>query len=73
MRKILSNIVALAVLIVGILFCCLLYLTMVFFLMAIVKMNCWLAFVISGSIVSIVAYVYGSVAKELGVKLELKK
>lgn len=71
MRKILSNIVALAVLIAGILFCGLLYFVMAFSLVAFVKINGWLAFVISGSTVLIVGYAYGCLAKKLGVSMEL--
>jgi len=74
MRKILSNIVAFAVLIVGILFCGLLYFVMVFSLIVlftIAKMNTLLAFPISVSIALAVAYVYGCLAKKLGVKMEL--
>ena len=71
MRKILSNIVALAVLIVGILFFGSVFTVMLFSLVAFVKMNVWLAAVISGSIVLAGAYGYGGLAKKLGVKMEL--
>jgi hypothetical protein len=68
-NKILSNIMALAVLIGGILFCGLLYLTMTFLLVAFAKMNGWLAFTISGASVLLFAFAYGTVAKKLGIKM----
>jgi len=71
MRKILSNIVAFAVLIVGILFFGSVFTVMLFSLVAFVKMNVWLAVAISGSIVLPVVYVYGCLAEKLGVKMEL--
>jgi len=74
MGKILSNIMALAVLIVGILFCLLLYLVMVFFLIVLFtigKINTWLAIPISFAIVLTVGIAYGCLAKKLGVKMEL--
>jgi hypothetical protein len=70
-RKILSNIVALAVLIVGILFCGSIFTVMLFSLVAFVKMNGWVAVAISGSIVLPLAYAYGCLAQKLGVKMEL--
>ena len=70
-KKWLSNIVALAVMIVLILFCGLLYFVMAFSLVAFVNMNGWLAVAISGSTALAVAYVCGCLAKKVGVKLEL--
>jgi hypothetical protein len=70
MRKILSNIVALAVLIVGILFCGLLYFVMALFLVF-AGINGLLAVAISVSIALAVGYAYGCLAKKLGVKMEL--
>ncbi|MCK4668804.1 hypothetical protein E3J49_01935 [Candidatus Bathyarchaeota archaeon] len=71
MRKTLSNIVALAVLIVGILFFGSVFTVMLFSLAVFVKMNVWLAVAISASTVLLGAYVYGCLAKKLGVKMEL--
>jgi len=71
MRKILSNIVALAVLIVILLFCGLLYFVMVFFLVAFAKMNGWLAVAISGVASGSLAVMSGCLAKKIGVKMEL--
>ena len=71
MRKTLSNIVALAVLIVGILFFGSVFTVMLFSLVAFAKMNGWLAVAISASTVLPGAYVYGGLAKKLGVKMEL--
>lgn len=70
-KKWLSNIVALAVLIGGILFFGSVFTVMLFSLVAFAKMNGWLAVAISGSTVLPVAYVYGCLAKKIGVKLEL--
>ena len=73
MRKILSNIVVLVVLIGGILFFGSIFTVMLFSLVAFAKMNGLLAVVISGSIVLPGVYVYGGLAKKLGVKLELRE
>jgi len=71
MRKILSNIVALAVLIVILLFCGAVYFVMAFSLVAFVKMNGWLAVAISCVASGSLAVMSGCLAKKLGVKLEL--
>ena len=71
MRKILSNIVALAVLIVILLSCGLLYVVMSFSLMAFVKMNGLLAVAISCVASGSLAVMSGCLAKKIGVKLEL--
>lgn len=71
MRKTLSNIVALAVLIAILLFCGLLYFVMAFSLVAFFKVNGWLAVAISCVASGSLAVMCGCLAKKIGVKLEL--
>jgi hypothetical protein len=71
MRKIMSNIVALAVLIVLILFCGSVFTITLFSLVAFARMNGWLALVISWVTAGSLAFACGNLAKTLGVKLEL--
>jgi hypothetical protein len=71
MRKILSNIMFLAVLIVGILFFGSVFTVMFFSLAVFINMNRWVALAFSGSTALVGAYVYGCLAKKLGVKMEL--
>ncbi|MCK4434037.1 hypothetical protein KAU92_01005 [Candidatus Bathyarchaeota archaeon] len=70
-NKIVSNIVALAVLIVILLFCGLLYFVMAFSLVAFAKMNGLLAVAISCVASGSLAVMCGCLAKKIGVKMEL--